>query len=362
MTPLQILELISNEERLNFSQAFDINAPIGGTGLGNTLFPNIKTQNAEAEYFRLADGANVPKVANVHAFDTEAYIGSRDDFERVVMEPFFIKEKINQGENLRRALRRAGNNVPDVARFIFDDYANMSRTVAARADIMKHELLATGQITVNENNLNMTVDYGVPADHKVAFTWSGAANTFSPWQDIRTAARLARSAGGEVNTMIMSQAAYDVLMAHPDTQAAIYGTNGVGILVTDEQMQGVAQRFAGISRIIVDEERYRRQIATVTDGQPKYETLRKFKEDSIVLCYTNANGAVGTGLWGVTPEEETYQAFDNYSETGPFVTVTSWYAQDPVAVWTKASCLAIPVLPGIENSVIIATVALPANP
>lgn len=363
MTPLQILELINPAERIDFSMNFDINL-VGGNGLGNQLFPNIKTQEAEAEFFRLANGSNIPVAGNVHALDTEAYIGSREDLEYGRLSPYFIKEKINQGENLRKTLRRFGNisgAQANAVNYIFDDYARMSERVATRADVMKHEALATGNITVNENNLNETINLGVPANHRINFTWSGAANTFDPWVDIRNAARLARNGGGMVNTLILSQAAYDVLMSHPSTRDMLFGSVGQGY-VGDAQVEQLARQFAGITRIIINEERYKRQIANVRDGDPKFEILRKFKEDSITLCYTAPNGAVGTGLWGVTPEEEEYRAFDQYSETGPFVTVTSWYTPDPVATWTKASGLFIPVLPGAADSLIIATVALPVTP
>lgn len=363
MTPLQILELTSEVDRLDFSQGLDINL-IGGDGIGNVLFPNVKTQDAEAEFYRLANGSNIPVAGNVHALDTEAYIGSREDLEYGRLSPYFIKEKINQGENLRKTLRGFGNMSDarnSVIRYIFDDYARMAERVATRADVMKHEALATGTITVNENNINETIDLGVPANHRLTFTWSGAANTFDPWIDLRNAVRLARDGGGMVNTAIMSQAAYDVLLSHPSTRDMLFGSVGAGY-VGDAQVDDLARRFAGIERIVVDEERYKAQNADVRDGQDKFMILRKFKEDSIALCYTNPNGAVGTGLWGVTPEEEQYRAFDNYSETGPFVTVTSWYTPDPVATWTKASGLFIPVLPGAQDSLIIATVALPVTP
>lgn len=364
MTALQILELVTPEQRLDFSQGFDINL-VGGTGLGNQLFPNIKTQEAVAEYARLADGANIPVAGNVHALDTEAYIGSRDELEMAILEPYFIKEKINQGENLRRTLRRFGNITgakANAINYIFDDYARMAERVVTRADVMKHEALATGYITVQENNLAMApIDLGVPANHRVTFNWSGTATTYEPWVDLRNAVRLARNGGGMVNTAIMSQASYDLLMSHPSTREFLFGSVGPG-LIGDAQVEEVARRFAGISRIIVNEERYRAPVADVRDGDPKYAILRKFKEDSITLCYTNPNGSVGTGLWGVTPEEDDMRAFDNYSETGPFVSLTTWHSPDPVATWTKASGMFIPVLPGTNTSMIIATVTLPPTP
>ena len=55
-------------------------------------------------------------------------------------------------------------------------------------------------------------------------------------------------------------------------------------------------------------------------------------------------GKVGTGLWGVTPEEERQGAFTEINQK-QFITITQWATPDPVAEWTKASGVFIPVLP-----------------
>lgn len=47
--PFNVLESITEEERLNFSQSFDVKRP----GILDTIFPDIKTQYLKAEYYRL---------------------------------------------------------------------------------------------------------------------------------------------------------------------------------------------------------------------------------------------------------------------------------------------------------------------
>ena len=61
---------------------------------------------------------------------------------------------------------------------------------------------------------------------------------------------------------------------------------------------------------------------------------------------------MGTGLWGVTPEElEQGGAFDEKRQQ-QFVTCTRWDTPDPVATWTKASGVFIPVLPNVYGHII----------
>ena len=62
-----ILTLISDAERLDFSQNLSVARP---AYLGDRLFPDQKTENLKAEYMRLANGATLPVMATVHAFDT----------------------------------------------------------------------------------------------------------------------------------------------------------------------------------------------------------------------------------------------------------------------------------------------------
>ena len=98
---MNILQLISDKDRLSFSQ----NLSIQRNYLGDTLFPDLKTQHLEAEYFRLTDGLNLPTMAQVHGFDTEAAIGTRPTLEKVTIEKLLIKEKINQSEKTRMYLK-----------------------------------------------------------------------------------------------------------------------------------------------------------------------------------------------------------------------------------------------------------------
>ena len=66
--------------------------------------------------------------------------------------------------------------------------------------------------------------------------------------------------------------------------------------------------------------------------------------NTFALYTVGVNGAIGTGLWGPTPEEESYGQWTAKSAK-QFVTITQWATHDPVATWTKAPGLFIPVLP-----------------
>ena len=73
-------------------------------------------------------------------------------------------------------------------------------------------------------------------------------------------------------------------------------------------------------------------------------TMHRYFPEDVVTFYARIGASLGVGLWGVTPEEAKQGAFTQKS-MNQFITITQWEKPDPVAVWTKASGLFIPVLP-----------------
>ena len=340
--PFNVLESITEEERLNFSQSFDVKRP----GILDTIFPDTKTQYLKAEYYRLMAGQRLPEVAFVHALDTEAEIGTRPEFEKVLTEKLFIKRKINQSERLRQAIE---NGVPDneaLKNFVFDDAANLFEGVVARANVMKGQFLSTGAVTVKENHVDMGIDYGVPTTAKVTLT-NWATPEADIMGDIQKMVTVAEDNGYVVNKALTSLKMINYMRNNTAMQTAVLGAANKRLLTKQELANLLMQEYA----ITIDrcDEKFRFRKA---DGSLK--TGRYFKEDVFTLYEADANGSFGTGLWGVTPEELEYRQFIQ-EENRSFVTLSMWATQDPVAVWTKASGMFVPVAPKANGGIVIGT-------
>lgn len=340
--PFNVLESITEEERLNFSQSFDVKRP----GILDTIFPDVKTQYLKAEYYRLMAGQRLPEVAFVHALDTEAEIGTRPGFEKVLTEKLFIKRKINQSERLRQAIE---NGVPDneaLKNFVFDDAANLFEGVVARANVMKGQFLSTGAVTVKENHVDMGIDYGVPTTAKVTLT-NWATPEADIMGDIQKMVTVAEDNGYVVNKALTSLKMINYMRNNTAMQTAVLGADNKRLLTKQELANLLMQEYA----ITIDrcDEKFRFRKA---DGSLK--TGRYFKEDVFTLYEADANGSFGTGLWGVTPEELEYRQFIQ-EENRSFVTLSMWATQDPVAVWTKASGIFVPVAPKANGGIVIGT-------
>lgn len=342
--PFNVLETITEEERLNFSQSFDVKRP----GILGTIFPDTKTQYLKAEYYRLMAGQRLPEVAFVHALDTEAEIGSRPGFEKVLTEKLFIKRKINQSERLQQAIE---NGVPDdnnLKKFVFDDAANLFEGVVARANVMKGQFLSTGIVKIKENHVDMSIDYGVTSDAKVTLTdWSKPDADIMG--DISKMVAIAENNGYVINKALTSLKMINYMRNNTAMQTAVLGAANKRLLTKQELTNLLMQEY-GITIDRCDEKyRYRKADGTLKTG-------RYFKEDVFTLYEANANGSFGSGLWGVTPEELEYRQFIQ-EENRSFVTLSMWATPDPVAVWTKASGMFVPVAPKANGGIVIGTKA-----
>jgi hypothetical protein len=337
-----VLDAFKEEERLDFSQNFDVTRP----GILDTIFPDTKTQYWKAEYYRLMSGQRLPEVAFVHALDTEAEIGTRPAFEKVLTEKLFIKRKINQSERIQQAIE---NGVPDneaLTKFVFDDATNLFESVVARANVMKGQFLSTGALKIKENHVDMCIDYGVPTDSKVTLSdWSNAESDIMG--DIQKMVDIAKNNGYVVNKAVTSLKMINYMRNNTGMQAAVLGATNKRLL-TKQELANILIQECGVTIERCDEKfRYRKSDGTLATG-------RYFKETAFTLYEAEQDDSFGTGLWGVTPEELEYRQFIT-EKNRSFITLSMWATKDPVAVWTKASGMFIPVAPKANGGIVIGT-------
>ena len=342
---MNLMEAITDKDLLELSQNF----PIHRNYTGDTLFPDVKTEHLVAEYYRLADEPNLPSIAMVHGFDTEAAIGSRKNLERVTVEKLLIKEKINLSERMRLLLDH-GVRETALLDSLFDDMNNLAESVKTRTEAMKMEALQTGKVTVNENNVNLSMDYGVPKSNVVTGDWSKAdadiLGAIQTWID------LGAENGQTLTKGVTSTKIMRAIQKNTAVQTAIRGATGAGTFTSVQQVNTLLSDMFGGLTLAVDDERYSER----PDKAGKRKSHRFFAENALSLFAPQNDGTAGNGLWGVTPEEE---AAGPYTEKSAyqFITMARWQTADPVATWTKASGMFIPVLPN-PNGLVCATITI----
>lgn len=340
--------LFTQAELLDFSQNFLVARPEVKV---DALFPDRKTENFMAEYQTLAANQQLPTIATVHGDDTEAEIGNRPALDMVSIEKMLIKRKINLTERMRKLRDHAGVRDSALKRYVFDDAGRLAEMVNMRTKVMKSEAMYKGKITVKENNLNLEVDYHVPAENlALSFDWS--APDADPSADVQKVIDMAE--GVPPNSMMLSGKLFTLMRKNANLQKVILGNVGVGALIPRAQVNAYLLDEFGIQNVVINDDVYGVEKGVDAAGKLDIEKHRHIPADKISFYAANAGGSFGVGLWGVTHEEEESGPFTAKS-LRQFITLTQWSTPDPVALWTKASGMFIPVLPN-PSGLYVATV------
>lgn len=198
------LDILNETEMLNYSRNVELKPY-----MGDELFPDRKTSSLTAGF--VESDSIAPVVASVHGFDTKTQIGTRDSFSMLEFDKMLIKRQLPIKEEMleKLAVPRSTEEYQEVIDQIFNrDAYNLMQSVKARCELMKMQLLSTGIVTVDENNVKIALDYQVPASHKVALTeatdkWSDTVNS-DPIEDMRTWADMVNEDQGVVPTRALT--------------------------------------------------------------------------------------------------------------------------------------------------------------
>ena len=345
-----ILGFIPKEEWLDMGfQVNRPNDPIDG------LFGDDKTDNLVAAWQSIANEYQIPVMAQFHGFDTEAQTTFRVPIDNHNIEKGLIKVKINQSERMR-ALLRAGVQNDEMYDYVINDGVRLADQVVTRTKVAKNELMATGKVTIKENNLDLTVDYGVPEAHTQFSIDFGAGATMDVPSQIQAIIDYAIDKGITISGILTSKKNVTKMRQNLDIQKAINGNSGAGQLISKSTLEAYLDEEFGISRVITNDLTYGASAVIGSDGRPTITTSRYYPKDKISFFATNPGGKMGIGLWGNPPESDAGQFMDvQTSGQSPYVYISQWMEQDPAVLWTKASGLFIPVLYN-PNSLFIASV------
>ncbi|MGM0239478.1 major capsid protein [Enterococcus sp. AZ103] len=322
-----ITELFSQNEVLNYVRNREYK-PL----LGETLFPERKTPSLKFDQIR--GGSRIPIAASVHAFDTEAEIGSRQA-SKEELKLTLIKRKMQLNEEDIIALENPRTQAEQdyLTSQVYNDIDVLVTGVRARIEAMRMEVLSSGKITVAENGLNLNVDYHVPTNHKEALSGTSVWTDESadPLADIE---RWIDALDTTPTRALTSRKIYRALASHPKIIAAIFGRDS-GRVVSQGDLDAFMETH-GYPVIQTYDEKYRVQ---QTDGS--YATKKYFAENRFVMFNDDL---LGETLYGPTAEETrlTRDPSVDTSLVGNVLASVYDETRDPVGTWTKAVATALP--------------------
>ena len=307
------------------------------------LFGDIKTDNLLAYWETMSSEYNLPVMAQYHAFDTVTRKTIRRPIDTKNIEKGLIKVKIPTTERLQQLLDRGVVAQTALEKRVLDDGFTVSEEVFTRSKVAKNEVLATGKFTIHENNLNLTVDYGVPAGN-VSKTLDFGAGAASPLDEqLLALTEEAKAAGKPITGIYTSGAMIAKLRKNAALQAVINGSTMVGKLIRRADLLDYLADEFGITRVLEQDGHYSLPLTMGDNGRPVATSERYYPIDRI--SFFHADNKLGDGLWGDPPEVSAARFMEvSGSEVSPYVYVSQYAEDDPAVTWTKASGLFIPVL------------------
>ena len=336
-----IMGLIPREEWLDIP--FVVNRPAANPV--DTLFGDVKTDNLVAYWESIAAEYQVPLMAQFHGFDTESQKTFRVPVDSHNIEKGLIKVKIDQSERMR-ALLRSGVQNDDLYDYVINDGIRLAEQVITRTKVAKNELMATGQVTIKENNLDLTVDYGVPAAQKGLTIDFGAGASDPVDEQLEAMVATALAGGNVLNGFMTSRAMMNKLRKNAALKKAINGSLNDSLISNSDLRAYLSEEF-GLNNIVINDATYGVP-GPVVNGRPTVVAKRYFPENGITFfAAPNGGTTLGDGLWGDPPETDSGVEINNdvsASSESPYVYITQWAEHDPAVLWTKASTLFMPVL------------------
>ena len=329
--------LLDNKDIITYTSNFNYATNF----FGDSLFSKQKTANFQVAMRKLAKNGNLPVMARFHALDTEARIGDRTNYREINVEKLLIKEKLNQTESIERMLQGASADKRQILDFIYDDMGNLLSRVLTRVELANMQLLSTGQIKIDENDYKYTVDFGFDSSSNKLDVTGWNDPTHDILGDIETIKKKAKANGNRVITMAITS---DKVLNYLFINNAIKGYFEKGVsteLYTTDWVVRWLERQTGIL-FATNEDVYKLNANDTA-------THRFYPENSISWLTIPRNTAFGVDLYGMTPEELKLKEISTSLINQGLLTITQWETPDPVATWTKASGIVIPIPQDIDN-------------
>lgn len=311
----------------------------------DVLFSSEKTDNIRAKWHTITSEQLIPSMAQFHAFDVEAKKTVSPVLDNHVVEKGLIKVKQNQSERLR-ALEQSGVTIDDdLYRYTVEDVTRLATQVFTRAKVGLNEVLATGKMTIAENGVGLTIDYGLTKEQTEDLTLTITNENDVPAQ-IEDIIDFARERGIILTGMMCSRKVLSKLKANKSMQTVINGSIGQGATVRSADLNNYLADEFGLTNIYTNDGIYNanNEVVDPETGRLVVEQHRYYPKDKITFFASPANGRLGVGLWGNPPEVT--NRLTNTTNTGvsPYVYIHQWTEHDPAVLWTKASGLFVPVL------------------
>lgn len=257
---------------------------------------------------------NTPHIASLIAYGAEPPVMDRDAVAKLSGElaKMGLKHVVTEKELLALHHARFDAERRQTVERLVRKTVDLIEAIRRRAYVMKAEAITKGQLMYDSNGVKVTVDFGIPAEHKIAYN---ASHDFSDptvdvigklieWvQTYETSNR-----GQRPSEILMSRLVHNELLKH-DTIIALTGNPNSPNRVSEDFLNDIFRQY-GLPplRVITDLNITARNVYTGAD-----EVINVFPEKRIVMVGEDMENKF---LYGITVENDfmpgiAVQVYDN---------------------------------------------------
>lgn len=296
----------------------------------SAFLPSTEVDDLQYRFSR--GGQGLAEAATFRAYDAESAIASRPGVSRVTGElpPISRKIKLSEYDRLRQ------RQLPEQIRAsVFNDAERMVQSVAARLELARGAALATGHVVINEDGVIADVDFGRRAGHTnqaPGTLWSVAASATPIADLIAWVATYKTNNGGTApGAILTSQTVLSAILRTAEVRAFAASAGVAPSIVSPLVLNTILSAYS-LPPIIVND-------ASINVAG---SATRVIPQNNVILLPAPGQSQLGGTFWGTTAESLEPEFGLTGSEPG--IVAGSYSTKDPVAMWTKAAGIALPVL------------------
>jgi hypothetical protein len=309
----------------------------------------------DIQYRFASGGTGLADAALFRAYDAESVVGRRQQLQRVTGElpPISIKTRLSEYDNLRiRNVNQPGSQ--EVLDAILNDSLKNSRSIAARMEMARGEALINGSISLSENGITASVNFGRAGAMSVTAgtLWSTTA-TADPFADLDTwRTAYVNQNGAEPGAIVMSRSTLALLRRCTNVAKAVFPAGGVMPTLLSQSTISDAFEAFGLPPLYV----YYAQTNNYAGSAVATLAANKVLLLPAPVTPDDYEGTqLGGTFWGTTAEAQLPEYGIELSDQ-PGIVAGQYNETDPVGIWTKAAAIGLPILAN-PNLAMVATVA-----
>lgn len=325
-------EIITPAELSGFARAArdDIEAKQGTLA---RWLPNTSTNDIVVRTVVGSDGSG--DIAEFRSFDTETPIGNGGEAERKIFEmiPLGKKERISEYNQLRA---RSGDATGLLLSSVEAATIRRVNGIIKRLEKARGQALETGGLSINENGMVQTSDFGRPAGNTVTapILWDATGAKVLDNLQTWTSAYEDVNEDAAPGAFVTSKRVLGKILSDPAMQSLIRGKSST----IDAPLSPEALNAALESYSLPPIYTYDRKV----NGQRVTSDNKVFILPEPVDPNTGSN-ALGATFYGPTLEAEE----SNYGLAAgdqPGIAVGTYKTNDPIGLWVHSNAVALPVL------------------